>query len=114
MGEESWNKFAFRRSTLWRTSKGEFVTTNDRAAIFLAGMGIGIAGALWFAPREGQETRRRIQTGASGLFEKAKDGIDEAAGATKRCVDQVVDRSKDFAHSAGKKMEEAGKRLQDA
>jgi hypothetical protein len=45
---------------------------------------------------------------------KAKDKIDDAANAAKRGTDKVVDKSKEAAHNAGKKMEEGGKRLQNA
>ena len=48
------------------------------------------------------------------LKDKAKEKVHDAADATKKIADQVVDKSKDAAHSAGKKMEEGGKRLQDA
>jgi hypothetical protein len=50
----------------------------------------------------------------SDLKDKAKEKIDDAADATKKASDKVIDKSKDVAHSAGKKMEEGGKRLQDA
>jgi hypothetical protein len=49
----------------------------------------------------------------SNLKDKTKK-IDDAADAAKKAADQVIDKSKDAAHSAGKKMEEGGKRLQDA
>jgi hypothetical protein len=39
--------------------------------------------------------------------------IDAAADAAKRATDIVVDKSKDVAHNAGKKLERGGKRLQD-
>jgi len=38
--------------------------------------------------------------------------IDAAADAAKRATDIMVDKSKDVAHSAGKKLEREGKRLQ--
>lgn len=50
----------------------------------------------------------------SNLKDKTKKKIDDAADAAKKAADQVIDKSKDAAHSAGKKMEEGGKRLQDA
>jgi len=50
----------------------------------------------------------------SNLKDKTKKKIDDAADAAKKAADQVIDKSKDVAHSAGKKMEEGGKRLQDA
>lgn len=50
----------------------------------------------------------------SDLKDKAKDKIDDVADAAKTAAGKVVDTSKDVAHSAGKKLEEGGKRLQDA
>jgi gas vesicle protein len=50
----------------------------------------------------------------SDVQDNAKQKIDDAADAAKKAADKVVDKSKDVAHSAGKKMEEGGKRLQDA
>ena len=50
----------------------------------------------------------------SDLKDKAKKKIDDGANAAKEATDQVVDKAKDVAHTAGKKMEEGGKRLQDA
>ena len=60
-----------------------------------------------------RDQKERIQT-MSDLKDKAKEKIDDAADAAKKATDQVVDKAKDVAHSAGKKMEEGGKRLQDA
>ena len=50
----------------------------------------------------------------SDLKDKAKDKIDDVADAAKNAAGKVVDTSKDVAHSAGKKMEQGGKWLQDA
>jgi hypothetical protein len=50
----------------------------------------------------------------SDLKDKVKNKIDDAADATKKTTETVVDKSKDTAHSAGKRVEEGGKRLQDA
>ena len=46
----------------------------------------------------------------SDLKDKAKKRID----AAKKATDQIVDKAKDVAHTAGKKLEEGGKRLQGA
>ena len=48
----------------------------------------------------------------SDFKDKAKEKIDAAAGAAKRTINKVVDKSKDVAHMAGKKMVQEGKRLQ--
>jgi len=50
----------------------------------------------------------------SDMKDKAKQKIDDVADGAKRAADKVVDKSKDVAHIAGKKIEEGGKRLQDA
>jgi hypothetical protein len=49
----------------------------------------------------------------SDLKDRAKGKIDDAAHAAKKAADKIVEKSKDVAHSAGKKLEEGGKRLQD-
>ena len=50
----------------------------------------------------------------SDMKDKAKQKIDDAADGAKKAADKIVDKSKDVAHSAGKKMEKGGKQLQDA
>ena len=50
----------------------------------------------------------------SDMKDKAKRKIDEAAEGAKKVAEKVVDKSRDAAHNAGKKIEEGGKRLQDA
>ena len=57
---------------------------------------------------------REISRTVGDLREKAKEKIDDAADATRKAADQIVDKSRDVAHNVGKKMEEAGKRLQNA
>jgi len=108
----------------------------------LAGFGVGMAAAVMLGPMINGKSRRRLRDGAeraTGLFKKRartfgsaagealqnghqeisravsdfKDKIDDAAAATKKAADQVIDKSRDVAHHMGKKMEDAGKRLQD-
>jgi hypothetical protein len=50
----------------------------------------------------------------SGLKDKAKEKIDDAADAVKKAPGKVIDKSKDVAHIAGKKIEKGGERLQNA
>jgi len=99
-------------------------TTTDRLAIFLTGIGVGVAGAFLCAPNAGEETRRRLTKGANSINdrgnqiitdvkERVTDKIDDAASAAKKAAGQVVDKSKDVAHNAGRKIEEAGKKLQE-
>jgi hypothetical protein len=45
------------------------------------------------------------------LKDKAKDRIDTVADAAKKGAANVIDKAKDVAHSAGKKMQEGGKKL---
>ena len=59
------------------------------------------------------EQQERSQT-MSDLKDKVKEKIDDAADAAKKAAYQATDKAKDLAHKAGKKMEEGGKRLQDA
>ena len=49
----------------------------------------------------------------SDLKDRVKQKIDEGVDAAKKVTDQAVDKTKDFAHRAGKKIEKGGKRLQD-
>jgi hypothetical protein len=48
----------------------------------------------------------------SNVKDTLKDKINDAADATKKVVDQVVDTSKDMVRTAGEKLEQGGKRLQ--
>jgi len=49
----------------------------------------------------------------SDLKDKAKRKINQSAYAAKKAADQVAGKAKDITHQAGKKMEDAGKKLQD-
>ena len=60
-----------------------------------------------------RDQKERSET-MSDLKDKAKEKIDDAADAAKRATNQAVDKAKDMTHRAGKKMEEGGRRLQDA
>jgi ElaB/YqjD/DUF883 family membrane-anchored ribosome-binding protein len=50
----------------------------------------------------------------SDLKDKLNEKIEDAAEATKSVLDKVADQSKDVAHEIGKRVEQVGKRLQDA
>lgn len=50
----------------------------------------------------------------SDLKDKAKQKIDDAAELARKATQKVADKSKDAAHTMGKKMEKGGKRLQGA
>lgn len=64
--------------------------------------------------RTWSEVQEKGRDAMSDWKDKAKDKIDDAADASKKATDKVADKSKDLAHDAGKKMEQGGKRLQDA
>ncbi len=49
----------------------------------------------------------------SDLKDKAKGTINAAANTAKRATDQLIDKSKDVAHTAGKTLAKQGKRLQN-
>ena|ERR1700679_2269711 len=108
------------------------MTTNtDRMTIFLAGVGIGVAGAILLAPQSGQETRRRIKksaqdtadflTNQADAFTRStaeritdtKQNLSNKFDAATDTTNAIVDKSRDIAHTVGKKMEQGGKRLQD-
>jgi len=48
----------------------------------------------------------------SELKDRVKQKIGEGADAAKKATDQVIDKARDVAHRAGKKMVKGGKRLQ--
>lgn len=109
----------------------------DRMALFLTGMGIGVAAALLMAPASGEETRRKIKKSAGD----AADMVQDQANALKTCVtetvadakqrindtlqkgravvdkgldtaDAVVAKSRDVTHKAGVQVEQVGKQMQ--
>lgn len=76
--------------------------TTDLLIGFLAGVGVGIAGTLLYAPASGRETRQRIrETAASGtlavrdransLKERASGVLDEGAHVIDRAKQEVTD-----------------------
>jgi hypothetical protein len=48
----------------------------------------------------------------SELKDRVKQKIGEGADAAKKVTDQVIDKARNVAHRAGKKMVKGGKRLQ--
>jgi hypothetical protein len=49
----------------------------------------------------------------SDLKSKTKDKVDDVASAAKTTANQAIDKTKDLAHTVGKKLEDTGKRLRD-
>ena len=91
--------------------------TTDYLVTFLAGLGVGAAAALLFAPASGVDTRRRISDMASRTGDTLKEqaeSIGQTAAAARNTVDRMVDKSRDVAHTAGRVMEERGRQLQNA
>lgn len=68
--------------------------------IFSAGMVVGAGAALLFAPMSGEETRRRILGGFSGIKGEAKSTLDHAAGEVKSDVAAVGSRIEAVASQA--------------
>jgi len=63
-----------------------------KVSYFVAGVGIGAAVALLFAPQSGEETRKQI-------VEKAKDGSDFVASKSREIrkhAEDIVDQGKDL------------------
>ena len=50
----------------------------------------------------------------SNVKEEAEKKIDDMADAGKKTVGKAVDKTKDAAHAAGKKMQKVGKQLKEA
>ncbi len=107
---------------------------NDSTMLFLAGLGIGATAALLLAPGSGIKNRSRLRdianrAGAAvkdrasdigdskavkDLKDQASENLDAAAGVAKATAMEIVDKSRDVAHRAGKTLEMGGRRLQDA
>jgi hypothetical protein len=109
---------------------------HDGFPILMAGIGIGVAATLLMTNRKlrtgvskslsnGSQrlagavsnpdaTWKRGEKTMSDIKYKLKNKIDDAAGASKKVVDKVVDKSRVAAHKAGEHLEQGGKRLQDA
>lgn len=112
---------------------------SDRLAMFVAGLGAGVAAGMLLAPYRGEELRQRMRSGASqaGGFlqenaaklrdaadgvlaqgkeftDKAMDKIDGAAETARQAAVKVAGKSKDWIPEAGKKVQDGGKRMQDA
>ena len=101
--------------------------------MLLAGIGIGVAATLVLMDDDlrsrmgkalgtGSErvtdalsNSQRTMRDAADKFstDQLKSGIDDAAAAAKKMVNEVADRSRDAAHRAGEQLEQGGKRLQN-
>ena len=110
----------------------------DGLTTFLAGIGVGVTAVLALSPsarRSLNRQARHLETAAGEMVEecqvnlcaqraegterinemrdKAMQKLDEAAEAAKKAAALVIDRSKELAHDAGRKMEVGAKILQD-
>ena len=64
---------------------------------FLAGMGIGAAVALLYAPQSGKETRRMIGRGA----ERSKDYLEDQATRLRDRGKELYEKGRDTAREVG-------------
>ena len=90
---------------------------SDSLIPFLAGLGTGVAAAVFLTPGPGRQNRNRIRDIANragnALKKRAADDFDDAADTAKTMAGQIVDKSKDLAHNAGETLEAGGRQLQD-
>jgi gas vesicle protein len=115
----------------------------DGLLMFLAGLGIGAAAAVLLAPYAGSETRQRILDSANQAGDRLKEQAQKLSSATQDLasqgirtwadaqergseaaseikskvgnkIDELADNSRSVAHDAGAKLEQSGRRLQDA
>ncbi len=61
-----------------------------------------------------EKGKRSLQKDGSQAAHDLKDKINDATDTARKTADQVADKSRDLAHSAGRKIEEGGKHLQNA
>jgi gas vesicle protein len=101
-----------------RTTRNRIGDSGSRAADALKTHAGDLRGAASDLLQEGKSIWRDAQNKRSetmsGFKEKVKEKIDDTADAAKNAAEGVIDKSKDVAHGAGKKLERGGKRLQDA
>ena len=88
--------------------------------IFGAGMAVGAGAALLFAPMSGEETRRRLMTGFSGLKGDAKTSAEAMATeiatdakAVSHKVEEVASQAKGAVIAAEHKIEDGAVALKD-
>jgi gas vesicle protein len=102
----------------------------DFIAPFLAGLGIGAAAAILFAPASGAKTRQRlgemadrtsdaVKQHAENLTNAANDAVSrgralfqQGEGVGRKAVNDFQDKARETAHQVGRTMEEQGQRLQ--
>lgn len=82
---------------------------------FLLGTATGFILGVLFAPASGEDTRKKIQEGATKTGEKAKDGYDRIAKEAEKGIEMVKEKTtegvsaiKDFVD---KKKEEFSKKI---
>ena len=81
--------------------------------IFSAGMVLGAGAALLFAPMSGEETRRRIFGGLSGLKDDAKSTLDRAGAEVKSDVKAAGDKVEEMASQAKDAVVKAEHKVED-
>ena len=74
---------------------------------FLAGLGVGVAVALLFAPQSGRDTRRMLARTA----ERSKDYLSESAEDLKERGRELYDRGREVAEDAADLLERGRKKV---
>jgi len=68
------------------------LTNDNRLMVFFAGIGLGVAGTLLFAPASGKETRSRIRSGASKTGDYLKQQANTAVEQGKQAFQETVSK----------------------
>lgn len=76
---------------------------------FLAGMGVGAAVALLYAPKSGKETRKLIARGA----ERSRDYLEDTAERLRDRGKDLYDRGRDVARDARDAVRDIGEEASD-
>lgn len=81
----------------------------SNAAWFIAGLAVGVAGAILFAPRSGRETRESI----AGAASRGREFADRKRGDVAEFSRSVVDQGREFASAARDAIDKGRERLSD-
>ena len=77
------------------------MSKDNSVFVFFAGLGVGVAGTLLFAPASGREVRLRLRNGAGKTGDYLKqqansvmEPLEDAVAAGKRAFDETVSNAK--------------------
>ena len=101
------------------------MSKDDRLLIFFAGLGVGVAGTLLFAPASGSELRSRLRNGAgkTGEYLKTqaaalKGPLEEVYAQGKQVFNETVSKGNDalgnLKDKVKDKIDDASDKAQDA